>query len=607
MVRASAPARRRGRFAFFVLSGSFIAGLLVLVSSGTAQNSGKPPPKAEAPKPEAAKVNRVIVAKTPDVAEMTKAINEKIAETWKANKITPSREVSDLEFLRRASLDIIGRVPTWAEIGVYEKDPPERRRSLLVDRLLNHEDYARHWATMWSNWLLTRSGTFGRGTYHEQMDVWLEDKFALNLSYDKIVRALLTAKGKNTDTDNGSVNFILAHVGEPIRDPKLVREEGHFEMVPLTSRITRLFLGIQVQCAQCHDHPFLGSLKQEKFWGVNAFLRQVDRKGTLAMQRNQTPGPLELVDDEAVNKEALGFYEKRNGVKLDEKAVFLPSGPQKKSFKLSVITEGKDKGKDVQGIKRREELADALIENDQFPKAVVNRYWGTFFGRGFINPIDDFNDTTIGQASNPELLEELAIKFKHYGYDLKSLIRWICNSEAYQLSCVANKTNDKPEHEALFSRMMLKSMSPEQLYESLMVATNKVAVQSKDEKKIARNTWLEGLISNFGDDEGNEVNFNGTVVQALMMMNGQNINDAITLKEKGTVANAMASSRNDDEVIEKLFLAALTRVPSKKEVVTIKELFRLGEPKNVAKDSREARYHDLFWALLNCNEFLLNH
>jgi hypothetical protein len=596
MLRGSATGWRQRRVHFVILGIILVAGVLAVGPSSPAQNPSKAPPKAEP-----AKVQRVIVAKTPDVAEMAKVINDKLEEGWKANKITPSHEVSDLEFMRRASLDIIGRVPTWDEIKVYEKDGADKRRSLLIERLLSHEDYPRHWANVWSNWLLTRSGTFGRGVYHEQMDVWLEDQFAQNRPYSEMVKALLTAEGENTK--HGEVNFILAHVGEQIRDPKLVSEEGHFEMVPLTSRITRLFLGIQIQCAQCHDHPFLGSLKQEKFWGVNAFLRQVNRKGTLAMARNQTPGPLELVDDTSVNQEALGFYEKRNGVKLNEKAVFLPTGPQKKAHKLSVD----ENKKDAQGKKRREELADSLIEHDQFPKAIVNRYWGVFFGRGFVNPIDDFNDQN--PPSNPELLNELGLKFKHYGYDLKSLIRWICNSDAYQLSCVANKTNDKPEQEALFSRMMLKSMSPEQLYESLMVATNKIAVQSKQEKKDQRNTWLEGLITNFGDDEGNEVNFNGTVVQALMMMNGQNINDAITLKDKGTVANAMTSSRSEDEVIAKLFLASVTREPTKKEQAQIRELFKLARPENIAKDSKEpaAKYHDLFWALLNSNEFLLNH
>jgi len=609
MVRASAPGTGWARTQV-LLGGLLVAGVFTLVSTGSAQNPSpaKTPPKPEPAKPELAKgdqpkVQRVIVAKTPEVAEMTKVINQKLEEGWKANKITPSHEVGDLEYLRRASLDIIGRVPTWEEIAVYRKDAPEKRRSLLIERLLSNEDYPRHWANVWSNWLLTRSGMFGRGTYHDQMDLWLEDKFAQNTSYDKIVKSLLTASGKNTDSGNGAVNFILAHVGEPIRDPKLIKEEGHFEMVPLTARITRLFLGIQIQCAQCHDHPFLNSLKQERFWGVNAFLRQVNREGTLAMQRNQTPGPLTLVDDVKVNVEALGFYEKRNGVKLDEKAVFLPSGPQKKAHKLS--TDSKEK--DLQGLTRREELADALVDHEQFPKALVNRYWGTFFGRGFVNPIDDFNDQNL--PSNPELLDELAAKFKHYGYDLKSLIRWICNSEAYQLSCVANKTNDKPEQEALFSRMMLKSMAPEQLYESLMVATNKIAVQTNQEKKDQRTTWLDGLISNFGDDEGNEVNFNGTVVQALMMMNGQNINEAIMLKEKGTVANAISSSRTEDEVITKLFLAALTRDPTPRELARIKEDFRLALPEHRTKDAKDpaARFHDLFWALLNSNEFLLNH
>ncbi len=133
------------------------------------------------------------------------------------------------------------------------------------------------------------------------------------------------------------------------------------------------------------------------------------------------------------------------------------------------------------GLQRREKLADFVIDHPQFPKAIVNRMWGVFFGRGFVNPIDDFNDQN--QPSNPELLDELAARFKHYNYDFKKLIRWICNSNAYNLSCVANKTNDKPEQEALFSRMIMKSMSPEQLFESLMVATKAEAAESKDGKK----------------------------------------------------------------------------------------------------------------------------
>src|SRR5262249_29488760 len=147
---------------------------------------------------------------------------------------------------------------------------------------------------------------------------------------------------------------------------------------------------------------------------------------------------------------------------------------------------------------RREQLARFVIDHDNFPRAVVNRMWGIFFGRGFVNPVDDFNENN--QPSNPELLTELAGRLKHYNYDLKKLIRWICHSKAYNLSCVANKTNDKPEHEVLFSRMLLKSMSPEQLFESLMVATRAEAAESKAAKKDLKTRWLNSLISNFGDD-----------------------------------------------------------------------------------------------------------
>jgi hypothetical protein len=529
-----------------------------------------------------------------DVAEMVKTINDKVEADWAKNKVTPSRWVDDYEFIRRASLDIIGRIARPEEIREFQKDPEHTRRSLLIDRLLGSEDYARHWANMWTNWMLTRSGAFGRGMYHEQMTVWLEDQFAQNKPYHEIVRSVLRAEGENTK--NGAVNFMLAHVGENV-PPKDRGDLGQFEMVPLTSRITRLFLGTQVQCAQCHDHPFQSAIKQQHFWGINAFLRQIERKGNLAMNRQDTPGPLTLADNEGVCKDAEVFFEKRNGVILTRKAEFLPSNGEEKGRQL-------DPSKT--GVKRREELASFLIDHDMFPKAIVNRMWGVFFGRGFVNPIDDFNDNN--QPSNPELLTEVSARFKHYNYDLKKLIRWVCNSKPYHLSCVANKTNDKQEQEVLFSRMVLKAMSPEQLFESLMVATRAEAAESKDGKKAARDAWLGSLISNFGDDEGNEVNFNGTVVQALMMMNGKEINDAISRKEKGTVAMAVSQARVPQTVVTELYLAALNRPPTAKEMSMINQQFNL-RPQFQQKDLKEpsARFEDLFWALLNSNEFMLNH
>ncbi len=356
--------------------------------------------------------------------------------------------------------------------------------------------------------------------------------------------------------------------------------------LPPASR--RIFLGTQVQCAQCHDHPFQNNIKQDHFWGVNAYLRQVSRKGNIPMRRQDGLMTLELVDDTSVNQYAAAYFEKRNGVIKQQPAEFLPEGDAKK---------GKKMPKGAAGLDRRRELAAAVTEHENFPKAIVNRMWGTFLARGFINPIDDFNDQNL--PTNPELFAELSTKFKHYNYDLKKLIRWITHSTAYNVSYVANTTNDKPEHEVLFSRMVMKSMSPEQLFESLVTATG--SEEKGEDKKKARDDWMNKLVANFGDDEGNEVNFNGTVVQALMMMNGNELNNALS-KDKGVLGRAIKKGGGPATITE-LYLATLNRPPSRNELISIQQKMVLRVKEKDPKDP----YQDLMWALLNCNEFLLNH
>ncbi len=285
---------------------------------------------------------------------------------------------------------------------------------------------------------MTRSGAFGRGEYHDQMNLWLEDQFASNISYDQLVRKLLTATGPNKsknpkDAVDPAVNFLLAHVGEKVSgkdDPDLVRTDGHFQMAPVTSRITKLFLGTQVQCAQCHDHPFYNNIKQKDFWGVNAFLRQVNREGTPpdpTMGKNMMKDypALTLVDDTSVNVDGMVYFEKRNGVVQKTRASFLPGADDVRGGLVD-----KD-GKVLQGVERRKALADYVVNHPMFPKEYANRMWGVFFGKGFVNPVDDFNDQN--QPSNADLLNGLADSVKNYGYDQKELIRWICNSNAYNL------------------------------------------------------------------------------------------------------------------------------------------------------------------------------
>ncbi len=418
------------------------------------------------------------------------------------------------------------------------------------------------------------------------MHKWLaEQQFGKEgMSYKNMVTELLTATGKTNE--NGAVNYVLAHLGEPIPNGNAA-QEGKFNMVPLTSRTARLFMGVQIQCAQCHPHPFNKEWKQNDFWNTNAFFRQVDapkgRPGGNQMPREMQ---LELKDDLSLNPDGAIFYEERNG-RIDE---------AKPYFSLDKELD-RAAGRIDPTANRRLELAKFVTSSKNLAKVYVNRMWAHFFGRGFTNPVDDFGPEN--EPSHPELLDELATEFAHYGYDPKRLIRWICNSDAYSLSSVANKTNDTADAEPFFSRMLLKAMTPEQLFESLMTATQADMFESKENRKKLRDQWMRNLTTNFGDDEGNEVTFNGTVVQALMMMNGGELNTAVS-----RLAPILAKKNTSAGIIDRLYLATLNRAPTASERAKILKIYHTAP---VHKKDGLSFCQDLFWALLNSNEFILNH
>lgn len=535
-------------------------------------------------------------------------MNKHIEKGWADNKLKAAPLCSDYEFIRRASLDIIGRIATVTEIEQFMKDPPQSRRGALIDRLLESDEYADNWANIWTTWLMTRSG---QKLYHEQMQVWLAEQFAKkDAAWDKIVYQLLTATGENND--NGAVNFILSHLGEPTPQPR-IQEEGPFQYVPITSRTTRLFLGLQTQCTQCHDHPFNPQWKQKHFWGTNAFFRQVQRDGQPMMmggnQRGMVAPKLGLRDNDAFNTQNAVFYETRKAVVLSTRAVFLDGKKYDAKKKIEVTDE--DGKKTMREATRREQLGELVVNHESFPKAYVNRMWAHFFGRSMTVNAKDFDDFGEHNAeTHPEMLAFMADEFKKSKFDPKQVVRWICNSKPYNLSCTANETNDKPDAEPFYSRMLLKAMSPEQLFSSIWISTydnpHAKVRKSADEKKRLKEAWMNNLIVNFGDDEGNEANFNGTVVQALMLMNGNEINNAISDKDgpvEAAIAKAMRS-KGAAVVMDELFLATLNRRPNSREMKQIDIDMR---PVLVKEKNPSAPWQDLFWALLNSSEFILNH
>jgi hypothetical protein len=276
------------------------------------------------------------------VSPQTEKINELIAKGWEAGGITlprgwttPVRKANDHEFMRRVFIDLIGRIPTPEEIRDFENERGLNKRAKLITRLLHEDKYlvkdsrtgkpmaaipglktnergeidyndasAEHFATLWTTWLLTRSNT--HPLYRDQLRFWLTRQFARGTSWRTIVEELIGATGKSNE--NGAVIFVVRHLGEPIAAERGAKpdlpKDGRFDGVPITSRVTRLFLGIQSQCTQCHDHPFNSEYVQSDFWGVNAFFRQTDRSGTTNpanLGQGVTPPPLSLTDMPAWN------------------------------------------------------------------------------------------------------------------------------------------------------------------------------------------------------------------------------------------------------------------------------------------------------------------
>ncbi len=539
--------KRIGRRLLLWVGGLVIVGFaFALVADSPAQPKGKTDPKKKTDKdaPPAKKDKleppptnfpaRVdaIDASQGGVQHVTK-IDEEILKGWKGNKTYPSERCTDYEFLRRASLDIIGRIPTVDEIKAFMARPEKSRRSWLINAMLDGKEYeygkeyAQNFANLWTVHLMTRTGS---GKHHQdQMNDWLYSQFKGDdknpPDWSKAAFQLIAAAGKTNDKQ--AVNYLLHNMGEEFKqDPG---KNGKWDMIPATSRTTRLFLGIRTQCVQCHDHPFNGEWRQEHFWGINAFFRQIDTSPggrpnpALAGKKKKGEVPnieYTLSDNKSMNGGGLVPYERRNLLVLFTDPSFLDGKKIPKNFKGT----------------RREALAKFVTTSPWFAKAFVNRSWNHFFGKSFTrDSVDDFHEQN--QISHPELLEYLAKEWStNYAHNPKVLVRWICNSQAYGLSSRANKWNDQTDHEVLFARMLLKPMNPEQMFDSMMIASQSRLGSNKEDKLDAKEKWLNKLVVNFGNDEGEEGTFSGTVVQALLLMNGQDINNAIADKKDGLVS-----------------------------------------------------------------------
>lgn len=533
----------------------------------------------------------VVVGAEPGTGDQVRAINEQIDQVASDFGLKLSPPATDGEWCRRVFLDVLGRVPTVEELQQFTSEKAADKKAKLVNRLLYDdrytEEYARNWATVWSNILIGRSGGQEDDslTSREGLQKYLRDSFARNKPYDRLVLELITATGTTTpgtENFNGAVNFLVMKVNEE-------------KATLATAATARIFLGMQVQCTQCHNHPF-NEWKQQKFWDLNAFFRQ-----TRALRRftagSRQVAFAELVDEDFPGEnnrpeEAVIFYELRNA----ELAAALPTFVDGTAIRASGY---------VSDVNRRQELAKLTLKSDFLDKALVNRYWGHFLGYGFTKPVDDLGPHNA--PSHPELLEYLGQQIRANSYNLKELIRWITLSQPYGASSrvvEANKADDPALGEQpKFTHFYVRQMRAEELYESLVTATQAHKVRgSLEEQEQAKAQWLSQLVTAFGNDEGEEATtFNGTIPQALMMFNGDLVKQATSLDKGSFLYEVAASNQRADRKINFLFLAALGRAATKDEIAIANKLL-------VARGGKvEEALQDVWWAVLNSNEFILNH
>lgn len=529
-------------------------------------------------------------------ADQIAMINELIKAGWQAQGLQPSPTATDGEWCRRIYLDLLGRIPSVDELERFMNDRTPQKKQNLVNRLLSDEyveDYARNWSNIWANILIGRPSQVRDPRAlvdRDGMEKYLRDSFARNKPYDRMVSELITATGANKPGEedfSGAVNFLIGNMDD--------------NGVNATAKTARVFLGLQVQCTQCHNHPF-NDWKQNQFWELNAFFRQ-----TKAVREGPRKSP--DVVSKLVSKDFSGEPDARGATNPSQAILYyeLRNGQLKSAFPVFVDGTAIDTDGRLSKVDRRAELAKLIVSSPNMELAIVNRMWGHFMGYGFTKPVDDMGPQN--PPSHPELLNKLASEFASHDHDLKELIRWIVLSQPYGLSSRMIKgSNDKDDpakgEKPMFSHFYVQQMQPEELYDSLLVATafDKTMQTSEDQDKT-RTQWLRQFTIAFGtDDGGDTTTFNGTIPQTLMMFNSDLVRRA-TSTSAGDFLDQIANdhSMTNADRINRLFEATLARKPSREEIVWANKLLeaRKGDPVGALQD--------VFWVVLNSGEFILNH
>ena len=490
-------------------------------------------------------------------------IDELIHAKLQKLRINPSAICTDEEFLRRASLDICGVLPTSDEYRSFMASADPQKRAALVDQLLVRKEFVDLWVMKWSELMMIR--TVPNEVSYKAMLLyynWLQERIEANTPIDQLVRELLSAKG-GTFTEPATNYF-----------------QHERDTLKTAENVAQVFMGMRIQCAQCHNHPF-DRWTMDDYYGFANFFAQIGRK------RGEDP------------RETIVFNSGSGDVKHPVGGRVVPP-----KFLGGAVP-------DTQGRDRREVLADWLASpaNEYFGRNLVNIVWAHFFGSGIVDEVDDVR--VSNPPVNKALLDVLATRFVESKYDFKQLVREICTSNAYQRSTQANETNADDDRN--FSKARLRRIRSEVLLDVVTAAT---ATQNKFQGlplgaravQIADGNTSSYFLTTFGRATRGtacscEVKMEPNLSQALHLLNGDTVQEKIA--SGGVVKRMLDENRSAEQIVEEIYLRTLTRMPTEKERTSLLEI--LQDPAAQDPAAIQRNLEDGFWAILNSREFVFNH
>jgi hypothetical protein len=518
-----------------------------------------------------------------DEIPLRQRIDAEVRAAWQGAKLTPAAPADDAAFLRRVCLDLIGTIPTYEETTQFLADTAADKRARLIDRLLDDPRYGVHQADVWLDVFFdshanNQDVARGREVFHR----WLTEKFAKNEPYDRWARELLLAEGNTAE--HGPPLFYAQFSAKP--------EET-------AVAVSRIFLGTQLQCAQCHDHPN-DKWKQVDFYGLAGFFARlvVIDQGMMKNQRKL------IVAEKSTGDVLFAGPKPKIGDKGKPVAARFLGGdllsePQlPKDFKEADFKSNKNPPKPV--FSRKEKLADWIVaaENPYFTKAVVNRVWGQYLGRGLVHPVDNLRIDK--EASHPQLFLALEKEFGAHKYDLKWLIRELVSSQTYQLGAVKGVTESE-----LYEQYRVRPLTGTEMLTALREATGFDAAARADGKKPEEvklpGQLKERIERHFGDAMDGRGDFQASLTERLFMNNSQEIRQLIQRRKGNLMDTVLASPGPWEEKVDRLYLTVLNRPP------TPEQRQRLVDYLKADSNKPDMLLEEAIWALINCSEFRFNH